>query len=88
MFSVAPNQSFRYSRYAVQEEENSDPLQAYCVHDGGEGVDVEDRHQAECTEDSEGARYGNRDAVCGNSVPDRSVGKGGAWGGEGIVPCF
>lgn len=88
MFSLTPDRSLRDSRDTIQKEEDPDSLQACCVHDRGEGVNVKDRHQAERAEEAEGACNGDGHAVCGKGVADGAIGEGRTWGGESIMPCF
>jgi len=45
-------------------------------------------HQSECAYNSKRARYRYRYAVGRKGIANRSIGKGHAWGGKGVVPCF
>ena len=49
---------------------------------------MENRHQSECANDSEATRDWDGYPVNREGVADRSIRKGGAWGGKGVVPCF
>jgi hypothetical protein len=45
-------------------------------------------HQSECAYNSKRARYRYGYAVGRKGVANRSIGKGYAWGGKGVVPSF